>query len=147
MPVAMPAATDADEDVAVADVADLVGEHAAELVPVEDLQDALGDGDRRVLGVAPGREGVGLHVGRDVQLGHRHAHLLAQLTDDPVVLRHLLLGDGQGPGHLDGELVGEPVGAADHQQAMTRPMVAPLRAEEACCPRKTKNPPRAASST
>ena len=53
----------ADEDVAVADVADLVGQHAAQLVPVEDLEDALGDGDRGVVGVAAGGEGVGLHVG------------------------------------------------------------------------------------
>ena len=46
--MATAAATDADEDVAVADVADLVGEHAAQLVPVEHLEDALGDGDGRV---------------------------------------------------------------------------------------------------
>ena len=54
------AATDVDEDVAVLDVGQLVGEHAAQLVLGEQLRDARGDRDRRVLGVAPGRKGVGL---------------------------------------------------------------------------------------
>ena len=87
----------ADEDVAVADVTDLVGQHAAQLLPVAGLEDALGDRDRGVVGVAAGGEGVGLHVGRDVELGHRHAGLGGQLADDAVVLGHLLLGDGLGP--------------------------------------------------
>ena len=52
-----------DQDVAVADVAELVGEHAAQLVLGEQLEDALGDRDRRVLRVAPGREGVRLLLG------------------------------------------------------------------------------------
>src|SRR5207249_4843198 len=61
-----------DQDVAVADMAELVGQHAPQLVPVEDVQDALGDGHGGVIGVSAGGEGVGLHVGRDVELGHRH---------------------------------------------------------------------------
>ena len=86
MPIATEAATERDEDVAVADVADLVGQHAAQLVPVEHLEDALGDGDGGVLGVAAGGERVGLHLGADVELRHRHAGLLGQLADDRVVL-------------------------------------------------------------
>ena len=49
-----------DEDVAVADVGDLVGEHAAQFVLVDDLQQALRDRDRGVVGVAAGRERVRL---------------------------------------------------------------------------------------
>ena len=42
----------ADEDVAVADVRELVAEHAAQLALVEQLEDALGDADGGVLRVA-----------------------------------------------------------------------------------------------
>ena len=38
-----------DQDVAVTDVGDLVGEHATELALVDDLEETLGDGDGRVL--------------------------------------------------------------------------------------------------
>ena len=40
-------------------------------------EDAPGHGHGRVLGVAAGGEGVGLQVGRDVELRHRHARLAA----------------------------------------------------------------------
>ena len=107
----------ADEDVAVADVADLVGEHAPQLVPVEDAEDALGHGHGGVVGAAAGGEGVGLLVGGDVQLGHRHARLLRELAHDGVVLGHLLLGDRLGPGGLDGQLVAVPVREAHEGEA------------------------------
>src|SRR5207253_2600788 len=58
----------ADEDVPVLDVADLVGQHALQLVPRQGVQDSLGDGHGRVVGVAPGGEGVGLGVGAHVEL-------------------------------------------------------------------------------
>ena len=60
-----------DEDVAVLDVGELVGEHAAHLVLGHRAEQALGHGDRRVLGVTARRERVRL-VGRDqVQPRHR----------------------------------------------------------------------------
>ena len=52
-----------DQDVAVADVGELVGEHAAQLVLGEQLGDPAGHRDRRVLRVAAGREGVRLVLG------------------------------------------------------------------------------------
>ena len=50
----------ADEDVVVAHVRDLVREHAAQLVLVDDLQQALRHRDRGVVLVAAGRERVRL---------------------------------------------------------------------------------------
>ena len=52
-----------DEDVAVLDVAELVGEHAAQLGAVEHLEQTLGHGNDRVIRAAPGREGVRLRRG------------------------------------------------------------------------------------
>ena len=54
------------EDVVVLDVRQLVGEHALELDPVHLLEQAGGDGDRGVLRVAAGGEGVGRRVVDDV---------------------------------------------------------------------------------
>ena len=48
-----------DEDVAVADVGDLVGDDALEFLPVHLVYQPGRDGDDRVLDVSPGREGVG----------------------------------------------------------------------------------------
>ena len=82
----------ADEDVAVADVRQLVGEHALELVAVEHLEDALGDAHHGVVGVATGGEGVGLLLGRDVEPGHRDVGPLGEVLDDRVELGGLLAG-------------------------------------------------------
>ena len=49
----------ADEDVAVADMAELVRQHAFQLVVVEQIENAGGDGDRGVIGIASGGKGVG----------------------------------------------------------------------------------------
>ena len=69
-----------------------MGEDAAELALVEDLEDPLRHRDRRVLGVPPGRKRVRLsHVG-DVDRGHRKVAGLRELPDDPVELGRLLLG-------------------------------------------------------
>ena len=74
MPKSVSRAIDADqrdgqrghEDVVVADVRQLVGEHALELDPVHLLEQAGGDRDRRVLRVAAGGEGVRRRVVDDV---------------------------------------------------------------------------------
>ena len=71
-------------------VRELVGEHAAELVAVEHLEDARGDRDRGVIRAAPGGEGVGLRSRRHVDRGHRHARLAGELLDDGVDLGRLL---------------------------------------------------------
>ena len=108
----------ADEDVAVAHVRDLVGEHAAQLVLVDDLQEALRDGDRRVvLGLRPVAKALGCAAGADVDRGHRHVGPLGEVADDRVELRRFLLGDRLGAGGRHRELVGEPVRAADEDEA------------------------------
>src|SRR5919204_560852 len=94
---------------AVGDVRELVGQDAAKLTFVEDLQDALCHRDGGVVGVPPGGERVRLHHVRDVDAGHRHPIRLRELSDDPVELRRLLLRDGLGPRRRDSDLVAEPV--------------------------------------
>ena len=92
--VPMPAAIEEIKMSRFATWRELVGEHAAELALVEDLQDAFRDRDLRVARVAAGREGVGLqHVRHD--RSRASACLgLRELTDDAVELRVLLLGHG-----------------------------------------------------
>ena len=94
-----------------------MGEDAPQLVPGQDVEDASGHGDGGMVRVPAGSEGVRLHVGGDVELRHRHPRCLGELADHPVVLRHLLLGDGDGPSRTDGQLVGEPVGPSHQGQA------------------------------
>ncbi len=84
-----------DEDVAVAHVRQLVGDHALELLLVHDLEQTLGGGDGGVAGIAAGGEGVGRRVGDDVDLRHGEVLALGQLSDDAVeggrgLLVHLL---------------------------------------------------------
>ena len=58
-----------DEDVSVADVGDLVGYDAANLVAVKCVEEPLGDTDPCVVLVPPRGERVGLGLGRDEQAG------------------------------------------------------------------------------
>ena len=69
-----------------------------------------------------------------------------ELADDPVVLGHLLLGDRDGAGRLDGELVAEPVGAADEHEADDEADEGAAAAANAP-PTTMKRPPRPASRT
>ncbi len=50
----------------------LVTEHPLQLIGAQGLEDAGGDGDGGVLGVAAGGEGVGLGGLDDVDAWHRH---------------------------------------------------------------------------
>jgi hypothetical protein len=107
-----------------------VGQDAPQLLPVEDLQDSGGDGHGGVVPVAPRGEGVGLAVGGDVEAGHGQARGAGQLPDDAVVVGHLRLGHGHGPGGLDDEHVGFPVGEADDQQTQAQADDSAAAAEE-----------------
>ena len=89
---------DADEhgvaDVEVGDVGHLVRHDALQLVAVELFEEAAGDGDGGVLGVAARGEGVRGGVVDDVDLRHREAggyrHLLDHVEQDGgVVVRDL----------------------------------------------------------
>ena len=72
MPSATAAATEPMRMSWLRDVGDLVREHAAQLVLVDDLQQALRHGDRGVVLVAAGRERVRLRGRADVDRRHRH---------------------------------------------------------------------------
>ena len=72
--------------------------------------------------------------GADIELRHRNAVGLCELTDDAVVVRHLLLGDGHGAGALDRQLVGEPVRPADEEQADDEADDRPALAEDGADP-------------
>ena len=90
-------------------MAQLVGDHALELMRLEPLHQAGGDGDRGVLGAAAGGEGVG-HVGVDQRHpGHRQVGGDAQPLDRGMQLRLLLGGHDLGPGGAQGDLVARPV--------------------------------------
>ena len=71
-----------EADVEVADVRQLVGDDALELLAVELLEQAGRDRDRRVLRVAAGGEGVRRRVVDDVDLGHRDVRRDRHLLDD-----------------------------------------------------------------
>src|SRR5208282_3776960 len=95
----------ADQDVAIAHVAQLVGEHAFEFFIVEQTEDALGYGGGGVVRVASGGEGV-RRVGRDeVDLGHGQADFLRQALDDVVDPREIFAADGLGAIGGEGDLV------------------------------------------
>ena len=73
------------EDVVVADVAQLVREHAFELDPVHLLEQPGGDRDRRVLRVAAGRERVRRGIVDDVEARLRQPARDAQPLDEVVI--------------------------------------------------------------
>jgi hypothetical protein len=73
-----------DQDVAVLDVRQHVGQHPLQLATVEDGQDALGHRDRGVVEVAAGGEDVRLRAGRHVQPWHGDAGPVGQALDDLV---------------------------------------------------------------
>ena len=97
------------EDVVVADVAQLVGHDAFELDPVHLLEQSGGDGDRRVVRVAAGRERIRGRVVDDVDARLREPAGDAQTLDQVVEALVLLLGRRPGPADRQRDLVGLPV--------------------------------------
>jgi hypothetical protein len=97
-------------------VGELVGQHALQLLFVEDAHDPFGHGHGGVLGVSPGGEGIGL-LGRDeVHARHRHAGLTGQPPHDAVEPGGLGLADRLGTIHRQHDLVGPPVAGEVHRQ-------------------------------
>ena len=87
-----------------------MGEHAFEFFVVEQTENALSYGDRSVVRIASGGEGVG-RIGRDyVDLGHRQADFLRQALDDVIDARQIFAADGLGAIGGERDLVGEKVG-------------------------------------
>jgi hypothetical protein len=93
-----------------------VRQHPFQLLVVQDAHDPFRYRDGRVLGIAPGGEGVGLLGRDDVHARHGHAGLAGQPPHDAVEPRGLRLGDGLGPIHRQHDLVGPPVAGEVHGQ-------------------------------
>src|SRR3546814_7475589 len=102
------------EDVVVLDVAQLVSDHALELDAVQLLEQARGDGDGRVLRVAPGGEGVRRGIVDDVDAGLGEPACDAEPLDEVVQPRVLLHRRGLGPADGEGDGVGLPVRSEAH---------------------------------
>ena len=120
MAPAKTAAIDADEDVAVADVPQLVGHDALQLAVVEQVHDARRRGDDGVLRVAARREGVRRRVVDEVDLRLRQRRQRQHFIDDAVQARRLLRRDFVRAGHAQRQLVADPVGEEVHDRRRSR---------------------------
>src|SRR5258705_347207 len=105
-----------DEDVPVLHVRELVGQHALELVLVEDPHDPLGHRHHGVLGVASGREGVGRLALHQIDARHRDAGACGQAANDRIEPGCCRLVDGLGAVRGQHHLVREPVAHEVHDQ-------------------------------
>ena len=103
-----------DQDVTVGDVADLVGDDAAQLFGAEDAHDAVGDGHHTVLGVAAGGEGVGRVFGDDTDAGLGDAGIGGKLGHHAVQHGGFVFGQLAGLVHGEHDLVRIPVGTHVH---------------------------------
>ena len=108
-----------EADVVVADVRHLVGDHALQLVAVEHLHHPARDGDRGVLRVAPGGEGVGRRLLDDVDRRHvgqagGDRHLLDDVEELRLVLVGHLVGAADGEHHLVAGVVAEEAPGDGH---------------------------------
>ena len=83
---------------------------------VHQVEEAGRDRDRRVLGVAAGRERVGLGAVDDVQAGHRQAGPSGERCDDLAEARQLVGAELAGAVRLQGERVALPVDEDVHRE-------------------------------
>ena len=104
------------EDVAVADVAELVRDHAASSSSESSLVMPAVTATAACLGLRPGGERVRLVAGDHVEARHRQAGAVVELAHHLVELRGLASASGFAPADREGDLVAEPVGAEVHQQ-------------------------------
>ena len=118
----------ADQDVAMLDVRELVGDDAFQLLLVEDPHDAFGRGDRRVVRVAAGRKGVGRVLRNDVDPRHRQAAALREVGGDPV--ERMAGADLFRAVHREDDLVREPVRPEVHDGGQNEAEHQALRAAE-----------------
>ena len=99
-----------------AHVAQLMGQHALQLIVVQEGQNAVGDGDRGVLGVAAGGEGVGRFGGNHVDLRHGNAGAARQTLYHRINARQLVARDRLRPVHAQRYLVGVEVAEEVHRR-------------------------------
>ena len=99
----------ADQNVAVADVAEFVGQHAFQFFVSQQIENALGHGNRSMLRIASGGKGIGRVGWNHVHLRHGQADLLSQALDGVVGARQLLARDRLRAIHGQRDLVGEEI--------------------------------------
>ncbi len=90
-------------------MAELMAQHPGKLALVKDAPNSLGDGHRRVFGIAPRSKGIGGFLRNDVDLGHRQAGLDSELANDAEEFRILVVRNLLGVVHLENNLVAEPI--------------------------------------
>jgi hypothetical protein len=95
-------------------VRELVRHHAFDLVAAQRLEQAGGRGDRGVLRVAAGREGIRLRILDDVDPGLGQAGACGEVADQAVEFRRSRLVDRLGAIHPQHQLVGVPVSEQVH---------------------------------
>ncbi len=88
----------------------LVGNNTGDFIAAQGLQQARGHGYRRMLGVTAGREGVGLRVGDQIDLGSGQLRPLGQIVDEAVDLRRFLRRDRFCAVHRKHHLIAVPIG-------------------------------------
>ena len=86
---------------------ELMSHHTRELVIVEQLQDALGCRNGRMLRVPAGCEGIRRGLGDHVDAGHRQTAALGQVGDE--VVQAMTRTDRLRAIHRENDLVREPV--------------------------------------
>ncbi len=91
-----------------------MGQDALHLAALQLVHDAACDGDRGVVGVAAGGEGVHRAVLDDVDLGHRQAGADAEVLDEAVEVAFLCLADLVGARDAERNAVGAEV--AEHDE-------------------------------
>ncbi len=105
----------------VLDMRQLVRDHAGEFFTVQHLQQAGRHRHRGVMGIAPGRERVGLRIIHQIDLRHRQLRAARKLGHHPEQFRRAALIDLLGTVHRQHHAVRVPVGkhicrGGDHQR-------------------------------
>ena len=91
-------------------------QHAFQFFVIQQVQDALGHGDRRMLRIASGGESVRRIGWNHVNLRHGQADLLRQPLDHLVYARQLLARDRLGAVGAQRNLVGKEIGDEVHHR-------------------------------
>ena len=125
MPAAMRGGDRADQDVAVQHVPQLMREHAFQLPIIHQLEHAVGEGHRGVLGLRPVAKALGDSSGMSHSLGIGMLHALAEILhhgrDAAVDFGIFGLVDRLRVVHRQRDLIGEEVAGEVHGDGHAEP--------------------------
>ena len=105
-----------NQDVAVFDVSEFVGQHAAQFVRVEQPQNALGHTDHTVFRIAAGGKSVGCFLRHDADTGFGNFGVMGQFGNDAVQSGRVFWSDFTRAVHGQHDFVRKPVTADVHGQ-------------------------------